>query len=311
LSIQSGAVRMMENFRDLLLLALQAGAALIVISFALEATLKDMLYLFREPAILARSLLSMTAAMPLIAVAFALLLPMDSVARLPLMALSLSPVPPLMPRKQQALGGKVPYTIGLFAVTATLSIVLVPLFVWLIGAFFGAEVYIPPAKIVRIVAVTVLAPLATGIAFRWALPNFATRISDILGLIAIVILIIGAVPLLIAQRSAIFSVTGDGTILILAVFAIIGLAVGHVLGGPDAEDRTVLALATSARHPGIALAILAATKTDVGRASAVVLLYLIVVALVSMPYIAWRKSARGAAGQKTVNIHSRAKSLRD
>jgi BASS family bile acid:Na+ symporter len=85
------------------------------------------------------------------------------------------------------------------------------------------------------------------------------------------------------------SLTGDGTIIALAAFVLVGLAVGHLLGGPDPEDRTVLALSTASRHPGVALAIAHATFPEQQLVLAAVLLYLLVSALVSMLYLAWRR----------------------
>ena len=41
----------------------------------------------------------------------------------------------------------------------------------------------------------------------------------------------------------------------MVLFSLAGLAVGHVLGGPDRDERTVLGLSTAARHPAKALAI--------------------------------------------------------
>jgi len=233
--------------------------------------------------------------MPLVAILLALILPLDSAARLPLVALSLSPVPPFMPKKQQTLGGTMRYTIGLFVASALFSIILVPLIVSLIGNVSGAALSIPPSRVARIVAATVFIPLAVGIAMHWAFPVFAKRASDVAGLIAAVVLVVCVVPFLIAQRSAMLAIIGDGTLLVLAAFAATGLAIGHCFGGPDPHDRSVLALATASRHPGIALAILAVTQADKGEAAAAVLLYLIVSALVSMPYVAWRKSESAAA----------------
>jgi hypothetical protein len=44
------------------------------------------------------------------------------------------------------------------------------------------------------------------------------------------------------------------TVLIIAGMAVFGPIVGHALGGPDPDNRTVLALSTTSRHPAIALA---------------------------------------------------------
>ena len=54
------------------------------------------------------------------------------------------------------------------------------------------------------------------------------------------------------------SIVREGTlsaIVAIVIIAICGLAVGHFLGGPDEDDRTVLAFATVSRHPGVAMAV--------------------------------------------------------
>jgi BASS family bile acid:Na+ symporter len=84
---------------------------------------------------------------------------------------------------------------------------------------------------------------------------------------------------------------GNGTLLAIVVMTAIGLAVGHLLGGPLDEGRPVLALATAARHPAIAAAIAQAAFPDAPLVPAAVLLDLIVVALVSIPYTRWVKRA--------------------
>jgi BASS family bile acid:Na+ symporter len=62
-----------------------------------------------------------------------------------------------------------------------------------------------------------------------------------------------------------------------------------VLGGPDASTRTVLALSTTSRHPAVALTVALGSGADKMPALAAVLLYVIIAALISVPYVAWRK----------------------
>ena len=109
---------------------------------------------------------------------------------------------------------------------------------------------------------TVLAPLVVGIAVRSLAAAFAARIARPVSLVSTVLLIASALPVLFTAWPTIVSLTGDGTIVARAAFVLIGLAVGHLLGGPDPEDRTVLALSTASRHPGVALAIAHATFPD-------------------------------------------------
>jgi BASS family bile acid:Na+ symporter len=60
------------------------------------------------------------------------------------------------------------------------------------------------------------------------------------------------------------------------------------MGGPDPEHSVVLALSSACRHPAIALSI-AATNFPDERFGGTILLYLIVSAVVGIPYIAWQR----------------------
>ena len=77
-------------------------------------------------------------------------------------------------------------------------------------------------------------------------------------------------------------------------FSLVGLAVGHLLGGPDPDDRTVLALATCARHPAVALT-MTYRNADQPGVLAAVLVVLLVASLVSLPYVRWRAQSHGGA----------------
>ncbi len=50
---------------------------------------------------------------------------------------------------------------------------------------------------------------------------------------------------------------GIGTLLAVVAIAVFGLAVGHLLGGPNEGNHGALAVATAARHPGVAIGLAA------------------------------------------------------
>jgi len=81
-----------------------------------------------------------------------------------------------------------------------------------------------------------------------------------------------------------WALVGNGTLLAMITFVAIGLAVGHVMGGPDPDHSVVLALSTACRHPGIGLSIAAANFPDEHFAGAI-LLYVIVGTIVTVPYL--------------------------
>jgi BASS family bile acid:Na+ symporter len=81
----------------------------------------------------------------------------------------------------------------------------------------------------------------------------------------------------------------------MLVFVVVGLIAGHLLGRPQEDHETVLAVATGARHPAIALAIARGNFPDEPDLVAALLLYLLVSAAVGAAYMAWQR--RQAAGE--------------
>jgi bile acid:Na+ symporter, BASS family len=60
------------------------------------------------------------------------------------------------------------------------------------------------------------------------------------------------------------------------------------MGGPDPNQSVVLALSSACRHPAIALSIAAANFPD-EHFGGTILLYLIVNAIVGIPYVEWQR----------------------
>jgi BASS family bile acid:Na+ symporter len=205
-------------------------------------------------------------------------------------------VPPFLPRKQLTLLGDVDYVFGLFAASSLLAIVLAPLTVAFIGVFWARQFSVAPLAIAKIIALTVVVPLALGMLVRRMTPAIAERASPLADRIGILLLIGGMVPLIVKVWPAMVSLIGNGTGLAIIAFTGVGLALGHVLGGPDSEHRTVLALATATRHPGVALTIAAGNFPDEKLVAPALMLYVLVSAIVSVPYVLWRRKLhRGSA----------------
>jgi bile acid:Na+ symporter, BASS family len=270
-------------------LGLKASVAILVFGLGLSATFADAFYLFRKPWQLIRSLFAMNIVMPLVAAALAVVFDLHPAVKIALVALAVSPVPPILPRKQGKAGGREAYAIGLLVAAGLLAIVFVPIAVELLGRGFATTAHISSVEVARLVLMTVFGPLLTGIVFRFFAPAFAERIAQPISLIATLLLFLCAVAVLFSAWPAIVSLIGNFTIVALAVFVIIGLFTGYLLGGPGAEDRRVLALASAARHPGVALAIATANFPAQKLAPAAILLYLILSAVLSIPYVMWGK----------------------
>jgi bile acid:Na+ symporter, BASS family len=278
------------SIAQLVRLAILLSIMLIVFGFALKSSLREATSLFRNPSLLLRSMLSMNILLPLFAALMVREFALRPAIGIALIALAISPVPPFLPRKQLKLVAREEYIFGLLGASSLLAIVLAPLTVALIGAVFSRQISIAPAAIAKMVALTVLVPFSLGLIARHFRPALAERAGPLAGKIGILMLIVAIVPLIIKVWPAMMSLIGDGTIVAIVAFGVVGLAVGHVLGGPDSDHRTVLALATATRHPGVALVIATGNFPNETLIAPALMLYLLVGVVVAAPYVMWRRT---------------------
>ena len=71
----------------------------------------------------------------------------------------------------------------------------------------------------------------------------APRLAAWAALLASVVLVAVVVLVVIAQRSAVFGALAHAW-LVIALFGVGSLLIGHALGGPAPRERTALAIAT-------------------------------------------------------------------
>lgn len=281
------------NAMKLLGLGINLSMALMVFGVALSAGRADLASAFRNKSLLARSLIAMFVVMPVVAVLIAKNFELNHAFLVALLLLALSPVPPILPTKQIKAGGSASFVLGLLVVAALAAIVVVPAGVTLIGRLFGRVLDVPYVVVLKPVAISVLVPVVLGLVIAKSAPSFATKAAGPVGKVAVVLLAVSFLPVLFKAWGAITSQMTNFTVVAIVAFVAIGLLAGHLLGGPDPEDRTALALATATRHPGVAIAVLHAIEPETPDVALVVVLYLLVGVVASLPYVRWRKRSHG------------------
>jgi BASS family bile acid:Na+ symporter len=276
------------DLKQIVMLALQVSILGTVFGFGLRATAEDLLYVVRRPGLLVRSLLAVFVIMPIVAVALVRMFDFPPTVKIVLVALAFSPVPPLLPKKETKAGGDTSFGLGLMAILALVSIVTVPATVEVLARFLGRQLVSAPGAIAAMLFKGALVPLALGMAVRALAPAIAERLDKPVTLVARVLLPLAVLVLVSGALPAIWALVGNGTVLAMVVFTVAGLAIGHVLGGPNPDHSVVLALSTACRHPAIALAIATANFPN-EKFGPIMLLYLIVNAVVGIPYLAWQR----------------------
>jgi bile acid:Na+ symporter, BASS family len=274
--------------KQLLVLAFQVAIVATVFGYGLKSTKEDLLYVARRPGLLVRSLLSMLVVMPVLAILFVKAFDLRQTTQVVLVALSISPVPPLLLQRESKAGGRRPYGLGLMLFLGLVSIVAIPLVVAILERLFSRSFTADTGAIVRIILVAVLLPVLAGVAVRRLTPHVAERLDKPVRVLANGLLVVGVVVLLAVGWKTIWAAVGGGTILAMLAFVVAGLLVGHLLGGPEREHSVVLAMATACRHPAIALAIASSNFPD-ERFGGTIILYLLVSIVLCIPYIVWQR----------------------
>jgi BASS family bile acid:Na+ symporter len=277
------------NLQTLIPIVLKASILLNVFAIGLRASVHDASYMFRRPAKLGKALLAMYILMPLFAVAFLLSVNLHHALEVALMALAVSPVPPILPRKLRKAGATESDAIGLLVAVGLLSILFVPVAIEILEKVFHVPLRMSFASIAALVFMTIVLPIGLGIAVHTLAPVLAERLVNPIAKIGSIALLLCAVVILFADAPAIWELIGNGTLVAIVTFLLVALLIGHFLGGPKPENRAALAMATASRHPGIAIALSVANFPQEKLAMPAVLLYLLVNVGVSIPYHLWTK----------------------
>jgi BASS family bile acid:Na+ symporter len=264
------------NLTELIVLVLKISIILNVVAVGLKAVPGDVTYLARHPRELGRALLSMNVIMPLAALALGMIFDLKPAVKIALVALSVSPIPPVFPKKALKAGGTQEYAIGLLVAVGILAVFLIPITMDLVGRTVGIALRMRMESVAGLVLSATLLPLLFGITVRWFAPALAERAAKPLGILATALLVGSGLPVLVGSFHNVLSLIGDGTLLAASAFALVGFFAGHLLGKPNPENSRVLAIATGSRHPGMAAAIAHANFPEQKLVLPAIVLYVIV-----------------------------------
>jgi len=272
------------TIETLSLLLIKTSLFAVVASIGMSSTWRDATWLLRSPGLLLRSVVSMQVLLPLIAFLLATRLPLHPGVKIAIVLLSLSPVPPILPGKEIKAGGTHSFAVSLLVMSAVLAIAVIPASLRLLSDVTTFTLGIAPMTVAKLVATSILIPLAVGLIVSAFALEVGRRVAPTLEKIGMLCLLLGIIPPIVAMFPAMRSLIGDGTLAVCVVLCLAALLIGHVLGGPNGGDRTVLALSTAMRHPAMAIALAKANFSHEPLVVPAILLYVIVAVVVRLPY---------------------------
>ena len=270
--------------------ALAAGTVFTVMfSVGLGVALAELGLVWRRPGLMLRGLFSVLVAVPALALVIARLFDFPRFVEIGVILMAISPGAPVALRRSLGAGGHRAFAPSLQICVALLAVVSMPLSIAALNHLYSGRASITPWSVARQVFVAQLLPLALGMAARRLQPSLAERLGPVLARAGNVLLVL----LVVAILFDVWQVTMDAGARVwpaIVLMTVAALAIGHLLGGPDPATRTAVAISSALRNPGLAL-LVATLNAAPPTITGVVLAYVIVSALLVVPYIAWRRRA--------------------
>lgn len=281
--------------KELIPILLTLSLAGLVVTVGLNSARGDLVYVLQRPLLLLKAFIAVDVIPPLVAILLVMALPLEPVVKAGIVLMAISPVPPLVPGQQLGIGARKEYAYGVYVAMALLTIIVVPVVFAIASEIFGRGDRVSFATIGATVLEGVLTPLAVGLLVRQLWPDLAAKLAPWIYKLSMLLVLLAFVPIIASVWPAMMNLVGNGTLLAMNILILIALAAGHLLGGPDPTDRATLAIASSVRHPGIAMMLANANFAD-KRVTAAILLFLLVGLVIGTIYKAWiRRSAAGRA----------------
>lgn len=279
----------MEALKTIIPIVISCSLALLVFGIGLRSSDGSLAYVLRRPALLAKALVAVCVVPLLTAMVVVQIFGLPQATAIAILLMAISPVPPLVAGKEEKLGSRPEYVLGLYFALALLSVIIVPLLGTLAAWFYNSPIMFPVSVVARNVFLFVVAPLAVGVIIgRWVSPNFARRAEPWVSKIAMLSLLLAFLPILIKTFPLLAPLVGNGTVAAIVITVAAAVAAGHLLGGEQPADRPALAVSAATRHPGIAIGLASANHADPQVTSAI-LLFLLVGIVTVIPYQIWLK----------------------
>ena len=268
---------------------LEVSIVALVLGLTLRATPQDALFFACRPRLLLRAFIATQLLIPLLVMSVLSALPVASSVIVGATLFAISPCVPLASQTALRGGGRATLLLASSAMGALTSVLTVPFWLAVVSQLFLPDATIAPGAVMRLVATLFVLPLVLALILRRFAPVTAKASRPLIVLADLLLLV-----MLLAYGSD--SVSDFHRLGLVSVGAFAGvtvasIAIGHLAGGRSAPDRSLIAVLSGVRHPGLAL-LVAKFNFDGDLVLPAVLMSLLISLAVACPYAYWRQRRR-------------------
>lgn len=269
---------------------LEASIVALVAGLALRGSPRDVRFLACRPRLLVRAFVVMDVLLPLFTMSALSALSMPAPVTLGATLLAISPGASLIAQKELRPGGRGEFVLASTMLGSLLSIAIVPIWLGIASELFLPDASLSTGAVMRLVTILFLLPLTLALVLRRLAPDLMRRASGPLIIAADITLVIALLSFggEIVPGLRQLGVRGAGAIAASAAGAVM---LGHLAGGRDVSDRSVLAIMAGARHPGLAL-LIARFNFAGDLVLPAVVASLLIGTMLTLPYAYWRHLQR-------------------
>jgi predicted Na+-dependent transporter len=197
------------------------------------------------------SLVANFVLVPILALVIVGVIPLSEGLKIGLILVGFAAGAPFLPKLVQLAKGDMAFTAGLMVLLMVVTIAFLPI----VLPFVLTGVQVNPWEIARSLVVLMLIPLGIALFIRARYEEVATGLIHTMSLASTLSLVAMFIGYFVGYSDVTFGVLGTGGVLV-AILLVIGAAIiGYLLGGPDKNNKTVLALGTGQRNLAAAFAV--------------------------------------------------------
>jgi bile acid:Na+ symporter, BASS family len=224
----------------------------------LSLTLQQIAAPLRKPRLVVAALVANFGVVPFIAYPLVKVFRLDPSYAIGLLLLAGAAGAPFLPKLAELAKGDIAFSVALMILLTVGSIVFLPLALPLLIPGVRVDAW----SIARPLLVLMMLPLVIGMVLRTRRERFSLGLKVVLSKVSNCSLILLTILLIGRNWRILADTVGSGAVAAAALFILVSLAVGYLLGGSDPRIRSVLGLGTAQRNIAAALVIATSNFPD-------------------------------------------------